>query len=541
MQNTIKILSILIVSTLLNASNNWVPIMMDNITTFVPYYKNMNPNNIDTISAQNTEATLTLSMNGAFEKGSHGSFFIDADNDSSTGYSADTVKGADYLVQGTILYQYNGDGNSWKWNKISSSVHSTQTLNTITSVIPLNMMDTVGDRIKYIASISLPNWKYRKNYTEMVEHQMLGDNNPSVIIGARPVASTPLEKGKLFASPNGGGNVCSKSNPCNIYTAFMKIKSGDVLFLRGGTYSINKQLLIEKKGTKDAPVIIESYPGEWAIIKGKFISGEYGKTHKNEAHVGIKVIGEYAYIRKLEVMNMGHEGIILLYASHNVVEGCKLHDNLLPGIVAYGGKWHENDPKYTIPYQYGYNVIRDNIVYNNSDVGMGALTADGKPADGGNADGIAISSGKFNRVVHNTVYGNSDDGIDTWRSNDSYVAYNLVYDNGRAQGDGNGIKAGGNVNQNAGNGLRCVVEHNIAYDNKTRGFDYNTGIDVIFRFNTSYKNGLYGFSGVENTTIEYNIASKNAQIYKGQEGTNNSWNKGAQVRFISTDITHQIF
>ncbi len=482
--------------------------------------------------------------------------FLDTDGNSATGYTNGSIKGADRLLEiydleskSNRLYTYTGNGNSSEWSWDTIYTLKSYSLRVRDSGIEVDLAryllglqgDHTNDGIRY--RIILKN----KQWTKTIAHfpvgssmKPLAENPEKNRIGARPVSSTPIEKGTLFASPNGAGD-CSKNDPCSIYTAFDALKAGDVLFLRGGTYNIIKQLLVYKKGTAQKPVIIESYPGEWAVIKGKFVSGEYAKTHLGSRHVGIKVIGEYAYIRKLEVMHMGYEGIKLLYASHNIVEGCKLHNNLLPGVVAYGGEWHEDSPQYSIPYKYGYNIIRDNIVHDNSDVGLGAKNAQGGDADGGNADGIAISSGKFNRVIHNTVYHNSDDGIDTWRSNDSYVAYNLVYDNGLAQGDGNGIKAGGNNNRNAGNGLRAVVEHNISFANKRRGFDFNSGINVVFRYNTSYKNKLTGFKGASDTRVEYNVSYQDniAYIsYGGAPGTgvkHNSWQGNLEPVFISLD------
>ncbi len=365
-----------------------------------------------------------------------------------------------------------------------------------------------------------------------IDYCDVGINDIERSLGAREVAPTDISKATMFAAVNGDGDECSKANPCNIQTAFSKLSSGDVLFLRGGVYKIDNRLLVSAKATKSNPIIIESYPGEQAVIEGRFSNIEYAKTHKNQMHVGIKVTGSYIHIRKIEIRYMGHEGLIFRNSSNNLVEGCNIHHNMLSGIVAYGGVWKEDDPNYLIPYRYGYNTIRDNIVHHNSDVGL-----NGSSGDGGNADGITILSGKYNKVIHNTVYANSDDGIDTWRSNDTYIAYNISYDNGRSHGDGNGIKAGGNLNQNAGNGLRSVVEFNIAYNNKADGFDFNAGKKVKFRHNTSYNNGGLGFQGGEDTIFLNNIAAENSQnnYEGGVEGGNNSWNIDGNIEFMSTD------
>jgi Raf kinase inhibitor-like YbhB/YbcL family protein len=382
------------------------------------------------------------------------------------------------------------------------------------------------------------------NGLETIGSESIDSEFSNISVGYRKIKQTSLSKGTLFASIDGVGETCTKEDPCSIEKGFAKARAGDVLFLRGGVYKISKQLLLTQKATKDHPLIIESYPGEKAIIEGKFTSAAYAKAHKDERHVGIKMISAYTYLRNLEVSYMGNTGIQILYSSNNVIEGCNVHHNWLSGIQVYGGTWDENDPEYKIPYKYGYNTIRDNIVHDNSDAGL-----DGSSGDGGNADGISISSGRFNKVVHNTTYGNSDDGIDTWRSNDTYVAYNISYDNGRSDGDGNGFKAGGNElkgehqpNFEAGNGRRTVMEHNIAYNNKGAGFDFNVGIDVLFQYNTAYNNGKSGFigSGVARTTMKNNIATSNrapTSIKWGEPfiSIDNSWDIDEEIEFISVD------
>jgi len=232
---------------------------------------------------------------------------------------------------------------------------------------------------------------------------------------------------------------------------------------------------------------------------------------------------------------MGNAGIGIR-GSHNVVEGCILHHNTYSGVEIYGGEWREDDPNFTIPYPEGYNTVSDNVIYGNSDVYM--------PTKGDSADGVAISSGRFNRVVYNRVYGNSDDGIDTWRSNDSYVAFNIVYDNGRGEnGNGNGIKAGGNLDPNAQGGWRATVIHNLAYSNRARGFDYNSGKNVLFAYNTAYQNGTYGFLGGDDeqenipdeTRMVRNIALENGIDADGGIWEENSWQMEGTPNFISLD------
>jgi len=357
------------------------------------------------------------------------------------------------------------------------------------------------------------------------------DQPPAVVyLGPRTVAPTPLERGTLFAAPDGSGDECSQSQPCSLRTAFGRLQPGSVLFLRGGVYPIRGAGLHTGAlaGSAERPVVIESYPGEWAVLEGEYSdAASYEGEHHFYYGIRIDKDADYVYVRRLEVRYMGNAGIGIR-GSHNVVEGCDLHHNTLSGVELYGGEWREDYPDFTIPYPEGYNTVRDNVVHDNSDVYM--------PTRGDSADGVAVSSGRHNRVIHNRVYGNSDDGIDTWRSNDSYVAFNLVYDNGRGErGDGNGVKAGGNLDPNAKGGWRAQVVHNLAYDNRARGFDYNAGKDVLFAYNTAYRNRTYGFRGADDTRMLRNIAVDNGTDASGGLQEGNSWQMAGAPRFVSRD------
>ncbi len=371
--------------------------------------------------------------------------------------------------------------------------------------------------------------------------------NTSEIIGAREVTSSHIPTA-LIVSNNGTGDLCTLKNPCALYHALTKLKAGSTLYLRGGLYNLNKSLKVPISGTKTVPIMIASYPNEQAILNGnqsKNSLKEGGEIIRNGIHLQGR---EYISIKNLEITHMGARGINILYSSHITVEGCKIHDNFLSGITIYGGNF---DAPYK-PYKYGYNTLKDNIIYNNSDAGLSLLQKDKEGhtysyEEGDNADGISVSSGKYNRIIHNTVYANADDGIDLWRSNNSYVAYNMVYDNGRGRGgNGNGIKAGGNRHfdnkEDSPNGKLAIVEHNIAFKNKRIGFDINSGKKVTYQYNTAWENGAEGFTSYDDTMVKNNLAVGNAKrtIIKAKH-KNNSWQTATPITFITTDYHDRDF
>ncbi len=344
-------------------------------------------------------------------------------------------------------------------------------------------------------------------------------------IGASDIESTSKKLGKFFISVDGKGKECSIEKPCGLDSLDLskgflqkRIKAGDVIFFRGGIYhfSINgiKRVYL-KGGTKDNPVIYESYPKEIAIFDGskistKDISSEDWREGK------LQLRDNYITLRKVEIENMPQQGV-RIFGNHNIIEGCRIHNNHLSGIDINSFKRDSLDAGGS------YNIIRNNYIYNNSDANLSHHNY----KSGDNADGIIVGKGKGNIISLNNVYSNSDDGIDTWQSIDTLVEYNLAYKNGRGKkGNGNGIKLGG-ASKNSLLGRGAVARHNLSYNNRYMGFNINSGKDVIIEYNTAYNNNGYGYTIADDTIIRYNISFHNKKgdiaWSNGREQIGNSW------------------
>jgi len=331
-------------------------------------------------------------------------------------------------------------------------------------------------------------------------------------------------------------------------------ESKNILFLRGGLYKLNeiiknrqfindttadtklikcrkkckecpqsykkeKHLQIKRSGTAFHPIIIESYPNEWAILDGGNASADDIKNEKSMVAMGFEINRDikalknisFVQIRRLEIKGARTYGI-RIRGDHNKVEGSLIHHNFLEGISIAPKNFNE------LRNQTSFNEILDNKVFNNSDA---ALTCSEGPSDydqGEHADGISITAGEHNIIAHNEVYANADDGIDTFNANYSLVQDNLIHHNGHgAKGNGNGLKAGGcnPIQEKKGKckhaevGLETLASHNIAYANKKSGFTSNYGARPTFKFNTAYDNGKYGFHVGSESLLESNIAYKN--------------------------------
>lgn len=350
-------------------------------------------------------------------------------------------------------------------------------------------------------------------------------------IGPQTISQTPLASGTKFASPTGTGTACSLAAPCSIFTVVGLVVPGDVVFLRGGIYNaptVSTSLDFTVHGTPGAPITFESYPGETAITDGSAV------TEGTQRY--IRVLSNYNILRRIETRNNPMQGIYIK-GNNNILDGCYVHDNKISGI-------HIADGGYILPYgnQASYNEIKNCTVKNNSDVNT---------SGGGNADGISISAGTGNMIHHNWAEHNSDDGIDTWRSQNSHVWNNVSTNNGIGTGNGMGFKCGGAASSGSNNALPgdvpngpTMCDHNISYSNKTAGFDDNSGANSTFDFNTAWNNPNVGFSGctgagqcVGNTIVKNNISLANVGGNTSGTATftNNSWQRSGTPAFISTD------
>jgi parallel beta-helix repeat protein len=418
-----------------------------------------------------------------------------------------------------VHYEWQIDGKETvvgkrRWYAITAGKH------TITLIVKDSKGNTQSDKI--IITAIQENTHLTVTNISAVESSIPSTTNKQ--IGAKTVQPTPLSKGTKFASPHGKGLGTSANDPMSLQQAIKELEKGDVLFLKGGTYKNwgdRLQINALKNTSQEEGVIIESYPGETAIIDGGFSGSQYGFIIENN----------YIKLRRLEIKNIPHTAILISNASYNTIEGCTIHHNRLVGIQMISSYDKDKDK-----YKNGYNIIRNNIIHHNSD----AKYSDGSFNKGDNADGISVSSGINNKILNNTVFSNSDDGIDTWGGTNTEVAYNIAYDHGKGEkGNGNGIKLGSYYNSKAPHaGEGTYAHHNICYNNKRHGFDLSQGRKVKVYKNTAYQNGWKGYGNMmikgEETSVEVynNIASNNAQgpIQKSYTaGENNSWQRNEKI------------
>lgn len=325
---------------------------------------------------------------------------------------------------------------------------------------------------------------------------------------------------------------------------------GDTIICRGGTYYPNMM----KDGTKTTVrlytianaakrITIKNYPGEFPILNFK--------DQPKQLNIrGIQLNGSYYHIKGIHITQAGDNGI-KLEGNHNIVEKCTFSYNDDGGIqLGFGHVFSDtnpgvskNDGSYCC-----YNDIIDCDSYLNYDM----------DTNGGDADGFAckMHNGMGNRFIRCRSWDNSDDGWDLYETDyavkiiecwawGSGRAENFGWtnDTGSFQGNGNGIKMGGNGTGGSSEGIHeawnCVA-FNCNKTGSVKGFDQNShnggevlvnclafgcGYDFMFEKSATnceyYNNVCFG-----NIEIAGGIDSNNAMLSTSDKAWKNNIIRG---------------
>ena len=300
-------------------------------------------------------------------------------------------------------------------------------------------------------------------------------------------------------------------------------ESGGTVFLREGTYLITSNIKPLYSGNKNEYNNLFAYGDEKPIIDCSLLTGSSN---------GIQLNCNYWHIKGLEVKNAPHNGINIA-GSHNIVENCQIHNNQNTGLhIAQSGN-------YPLP---SYNYILNCDSYFNYDPDKNGENADGF--------GIKYEIGPGNEFRGCRAYNNSDDGWDLWMAGstvtiDSCLAFRNginLWNDPDWQGDGNGIKLGGNYVAASHIVFNCVSFDNFSTG---RGFDENNNMAGQTLYNcTAFRNKGDNYHFTNNIAPLKHII-KNCISFEGiinlsniiQE--NNSW-QGFSVTasdFISLDTS----
>jgi parallel beta-helix repeat protein len=250
---------------------------------------------------------------------------------------------------------------------------------------------------------------------------------------------------------------------------------GDTLYVKNGTYESWGLYGPPSGASWNNPVTIAAYPGHSPVIvkpdqfphvlqfaNDRYIVIDGFVIDGTNAIEGVKItfetsggIADHIRIQNSEISNAAANGIfmtpgsdgnefihlevhnngitdfdhgIYIGSSDNIVKDCSIHDNAGWGVHLHSSSGGVNN-----------NIIRGNNIYNNGKSGIrgsGIVLGSGSGNQAynnivwGNMGGIHISDASDTYVGNNTVYGNTDFGIDIgFGSFNARIEFNSVYDN----------------------------------------------------------------------------------------------------------------
>lgn len=340
-----------------------------------------------------------------------------------------------------------------------------------------------------------------------------------------------------FISPSGNdsGEGTFDAPWYNLQKAADACVPGDTIFVRGGTYYPNMMkdgtkttVRLTTLGTADKKITIKNYQDELPILNFK-------DQPKKVSVRGIQLDGNYWHIKGLHITQAGDNGI-KLEGNHNVIERCTFSYNDDTGLqLGFGHSFSDthpgissNDGSYC-----AYNDIIDCDAYLNCD-------ADNFGSD---ADGFAckMHNGKGNRFIRCRSWDNADDAWDLYETDYAVQIiecwgwgsgraenFTWVQASGSFQGNGNGLKLGGNGTGGSSEG-KHEVWNSVAFNcNKTgsvKGFDQNSHGDGEKLVNClAFGNGYDFMFEKSGTNCEYynNVCFGNIEIASGNTNSNNA-------------------
>ena len=346
-----------------------------------------------------------------------------------------------------------------------------------------------------------------------------------------PASDSSLVQGTIWYVSTEGSDGNSGTSPNDAFRTLNKagsmVEPGDVVQLRGGVYyEYNDadsqygmpETTFTTSGTAQKPIVIESYPGELAIIDGsKRPNGssyefDDGPSRMQRPYLLYLPVNHYI-VRNLEFRNSVGSGVVTSASTgestgnHNLFSHLHLHHNHSNGLAASGLMRDSGDVFVT------GNVAEYIVAHNN-----------GSTRNGGNsADGIKMSFATDGRISNSLLYKNSDDGMDYYGSTDMVVENSLAWLNGyffekgdsdpfddslkyeAPTGNGHGFKMGSSPSgRKSGN----VIRNSMAWENKRFGFTFNSAGGIVFINNTSWNNGSGGFAArcFDTTVLRNNLS-----------------------------------
>jgi pectate disaccharide-lyase len=344
----------------------------------------------------------------------------------------------------------------------------------------------------------------------------------------------------------------------NVSKAVAMAVAGDTIHCRGGKYNYNETIRLTSSGLPSKRICIFAFQRDDGTYEQPVF--DFGTQPYGASNRAFLITGNYWYLFGIHITHAGDNGI-KLEGNYCIVERCVFSYNGDSGIqLGFGHTFSDthpgiskNDGSYC-----AYNIVVDCDSYQNYD-----------PDNyGSDADGFAckMHNGRENWFLRCRAWNNSDDAWDLyetdfpvyiiecwgWHSGD---ASQHSVSGGSFQGNGNGLKLGGN-----GTGGSSVGKHEvwncIAFNNNktnsVKGFDqnshkggvklvnclaYNNGYDFMFEDSPgSTTNDFYNNVCLSNR-IEINATGAVMQNNVAINNPSKGWLNAVNVAFSAADYT----
>lgn len=320
------------------------------------------------------------------------------------------------------------------------------------------------------------------------------------------------DRSYIYVSPDGRSyGSGAKDDPVDIYTAVKSAAPGRTILLKGGTYALDKTVIVERgvNGTADAKIYMIADP-EAATRPVLDFQGRCA---------GMILAGDYWYFQGFDVTRSANaQKGIQVSGSYNTVDNVVTYKNGNTGLQISRYKSTDNWEDWP-----SHNLILNCTSYLNADAGY-------EDADGFAAKLTVADGNVFDGCI--AAY-NADDGWDLFAKVETgaigqVVIQNCVaFKNGYAldengqevdAGNGNGFKMGGSSISG-----HHILRNSVSFGNKAKGIDSNSCPDIEAYSSTSYNNESF------NVAFYTNDAKNTAFIAKGILSFKDSSNAAGQT------------
>ncbi|HXI84558.1 MAG TPA: right-handed parallel beta-helix repeat-containing protein [Verrucomicrobiae bacterium] len=322
----------------------------------------------------------------------------------------------------------------------------------------------------------------------------LPGTNLFIVRGVVTLLQVGPETATYYIATNGSDSAAGTS----INTPFRSVAKavsvanpGNLIYVRGGTYTTNATISISRNGSAANPIRLQAYPGEHPIL-------DFSPQIFSSSNRGINMSASWWQVYGLEIENAGDNGMNVS-GSSNVITLCVFHNN--------------SDTGLQLSHPASSNFVLNCDAYHNCD----------GPTLGQNADGIdakLAGLGPDNIISGCRAWENCDDGYDLFAAPFPVIITNCwAFRNGlnvlnitNFTGNGNGFKLGGGNIPAAHH-----ILNSLSFKNTVRGFDQNDNMaGLTVDQNTAWGNATNNFNLNHGTvTAGVHVVRNNLSILTG--------------------------